>query len=152
MFTIQTVGIPTIEWSGSGLIATEPVEDPNNPDAEELIPEDLYHRACVTTVEEGLEALREKSISYPIMIKASEGGGGKGIRRCNNDDEFRINFRRVQAEVPGSPIFLMKCMENARHIEVQLIADQYGNVIPLYTRDCSIQRRCQKIIEEVGAT
>ncbi|KAH7669888.1 Protein POD-2 b, partial [Aphelenchoides avenae] len=146
-----TVGIPTIEWSGSGLIATEPVEDPNNPDAEELIPEDLYHRACVTTVEEGLEALREKSISYPIMIKASEGGGGKGIRRCNNDDEFRINFRRVQAEVPGSPIFLMKCMENARHIEVQLIADQYGNVIPLYTRDCSIQRRCQKIIEEAPA-
>jgi biotin carboxylase len=86
-----------------------------------------------------------------VMIKASEGGGGKGIRRCNNDEEFRLNFRRVQAEVPGSPIFLMKCMENARHIEVQLIADQYGNVIPIFTRDCSIQRRCQKIIEEAPA-
>lgn len=53
--------------------------------------------------------------------------------------------------MPGSPIFIMKCMLNARHIEVQLIGDQYGNVIPIYTRDCSIQRRCQKIIEEAPA-
>jgi len=57
----------------------------------------------------------------------------------------------VEAEVPGSPIFLMKCMINARHIEVQLIGDQYGNVIPIFSRDCSIQRRCQKIIEEAPA-
>lgn len=85
------------------------------------------------------------------MIKASEGGGGKGIRKCLDDEEFRLNFRRVQTEVPGSPIFLMKCMMNARHIEVQLIADKYNNIIPIFTRDCSIQRRCQKIIEEAPA-
>lgn len=56
-----------------------------------------------------------------------------------------------KTEVPGSPIFLMKCMMNARHIEVQLIADQYNNIISIFTRDCSIQRRCQKIIEEAPA-
>ena len=85
------------------------------------------------------------------MIKASEGGGGKGIRKCKNEEEFVISFHRVEVEVPGSPIFLMKCMENARHIEVQLIGDNYGQVIPIYTRDCSVQRRCQKIIEEAPA-
>lgn len=82
------------------------------------------------------------------MIKASEGGGGKGIRRVNIADEFPALFRQVQAEVPGSPIFVMKLAHGARHLEVQLLADQYGNAISLFGRDCSIQRRHQKIIEE----
>lgn len=82
------------------------------------------------------------------MIKASEGGGGKGIRRVNIADEFSALFRQVQAEVPGSPIFVMKLAHGARHLEVQLLADQYGNAISLFGRDCSIQRRHQKIIEE----
>ncbi|KIH68854.1 Carbamoyl-phosphate synthase L chain, ATP binding domain protein [Ancylostoma duodenale] len=86
------------------------------------------------------------------QIKASEGGGGKGIRKCKNEADFKENFVQVQTEVPGSPIFIMKCVENARHIEVQLIADRYENVIPVFTRDCSIQRRCQKIIEEAPAS
>ncbi|KJH43391.1 Carbamoyl-phosphate synthase L chain, ATP binding domain protein [Dictyocaulus viviparus] len=86
------------------------------------------------------------------QIKASEGGGGKGIRKCKNEGDFKENFVQVQTEVPGSPIFIMKCVENARHIEVQLIADRYENVIPVFTRDCSIQRRCQKIIEEAPAS
>jgi acetyl-CoA carboxylase/biotin carboxylase 1 len=60
------------------------------------------------------------------MIKASEGGGGKGIRKCENLDDFAIQFRQVQAEVPGSPIFLMKLAKAARHLEVQLLADRYG--------------------------
>lgn len=100
------MGIPTIEWSGSGLVAPE--SEVEGPEAELEIPKDLYHKACVTTVKEGLQAMREKNITYPVMIKASEGGGGKGIRKCVNDEEFRLNFRRVQAEVPGSPIFIMK--------------------------------------------
>uniref|UniRef100_A0A7E4WC75 Acetyl-CoA carboxylase n=2 Tax=Panagrellus redivivus TaxID=6233 RepID=A0A7E4WC75_PANRE len=145
----QTVDIPTIEWSGSGIKAPEP--DASSSTQEMNIPEDIYRQATVSTIDEGLKCLKEKRITYPVMIKASEGGGGKGIRKCTNEQEFVLNFRRVQAEVPGSPIFLMKCMMNARHIEVQLIADQYGNVIPIFTRDCSIQRRCQKIIEEAPA-
>lgn len=85
------------------------------------------------------------------MIKASEGGGGKGIRRVNKADEFSALFRQVQSEVPGSPIFVMKLAHGARHLEVQLLADQYGNAISLFGRDCSIQRRHQKIIEEAPA-
>ena len=60
-------------------------------------------------------------------------------------------FRQVQAEVPGSPVFIMKLATCARHLEVQLLADQYGNAISLFGRDCSIQRRHQKIIEEAPA-
>ncbi|KAK0394028.1 hypothetical protein QR680_000536 [Steinernema hermaphroditum] len=97
---------------------------------------DLYNHACVETDEEGLRVLRKKNITYPVMIKAYKGGGGKE----------QISWQK--AEVPGSPIFLMKCMVNARHIEVQLIGDEYGTVMPIFTRDCSIQRRCQKIIEK----
>lgn len=82
------------------------------------------------------------------MIKASEGGGGKGIRKCECVEDFPSCFRQVQSEVPGSPIFIMKLATNARHLEVQLLADNYGNAISLFGRDCSIQRRHQKIIEE----
>jgi biotin carboxylase len=85
------------------------------------------------------------------MIKASEGGGGKGIRKCNGEEELPNLLRQVQAEVPGSPVFLMKYAPNARHIEVQILADNYGNAISLFGRDCSIQRRHQKIIEEAPA-
>lgn len=85
------------------------------------------------------------------MIKASEGGGGKGIRKVDCGDDFPAAFRQVQAEVPGSPIFVMKLAKCARHLEVQLLADQYGNAISLFGRDCSIQRRHQKIIEEAPA-
>lgn len=85
------------------------------------------------------------------MIKASEGGGGKGIRRVDTPEAFPASFRQVQSEVPGSPIFVMKLASGARHLEVQLLADQYGNAISLFGRDCSIQRRHQKIIEEAPA-
>lgn len=89
-----------------------------------------------------------QNITFPVMIKASEGGGGKGIRKVECADEFHNMFRQVQAEVPGSPIFIMKMATCARHLEVQLLADQYGNAVSLFGRDCSIQRRHQKIIEE----
>ncbi|CAG2063241.1 unnamed protein product, partial [Timema podura] len=85
------------------------------------------------------------------MIKASEGGGGKGIRQVEGPEEFPNLFRQVQSEVAGSPIFIMKLARCARHLEVQLLADQYGNAISLFGRDCSIQRRHQKIIEEAPA-
>ncbi|CEF66294.1 Carboxyl transferase domain and Biotin/lipoyl attachment domain and Carbamoyl-phosphate synthetase large subunit-like, ATP-binding domain and Carbamoyl-phosphate synthase, large subunit, N-terminal domain and Biotin carboxylase, C-terminal domain and Single hybrid motif domain and Rudiment single hybrid motif domain and ATP-grasp fold domain and Acetyl-coenzyme A carboxyltransferase, N-terminal domain and Acetyl-coenzyme A carboxyltransferase, C-terminal domain and Biotin carboxylation domain and Acetyl-Co len=144
----QTIGIPTISWSGNRL----KIDITNNYNGEVIIPTKLYNQATIKTVQEGLNSLKRNNITYPVMIKASEGGGGKGIRKCNNDQEFIDGFRKVQDEVPGSPIFLMKCIINARHIEVQLIGDMYGNVIPIYTRDCSVQRRCQKIIEEAPAS
>jgi acetyl-CoA carboxylase/biotin carboxylase 1 len=90
-----------------------------------------------------------KKIGYPIMIKASEGGGGKGIRKVHDDNELKLGYQQVKQEVPGSPIFLMKLAHpSSRHLEVQIIADEYNNAIALYSRDCSVQRRHQKIIEE----
>lgn len=91
-------------------------------------------------------------IGFPVMIKASEGGGGKGIRLARCPDSFPALFNQVSKEVPGSPIFIMKVAENCRHLEVQLLADAYGNAIALFGRDCSVQRRHQKIIEEAPIT
>ena len=82
------------------------------------------------------------------MIKASEGGGGKGIRRVDKAEDVANCYRQVCGEVPGSPIFIMKLSSNSRHLEVQLLADEYGDAVALNGRDCSVQRRHQKIIEE----
>jgi len=91
------------------------------------------------------------SIGYPVMLKATNGGGGRGIRRCDNEKEMDSNFDRVISEATkafGSPeIFIEKCVLTPKHIEVQVLADQHGNVIHLFERDCSIQRRNQKLIE-----
>ncbi|MCF8186570.1 MAG: acetyl-CoA carboxylase biotin carboxylase subunit [Sulfuritalea sp.] len=90
-------------------------------------------------------------IGYPVMLKATNGGGGRGIRRCNDEKELLGNYDRVISEASkafGKPeVFLEKCVVNPRHIEVQIIGDSYGNVIHLFERDCSIQRRNQKLIE-----
>lgn len=87
-------------------------------------------------------------IGYPVMLKASWGGGGKGIRKVLNDEEVRAVFKQIQGEVPGSPIFAMKLAPPSRHLEVQLLADAHGNVTSVHSRDCSVQRRHQKIVEE----
>lgn len=98
------------------------------------------------------EALREaERIGYPVMLKATSGGGGRGIRRCNNQEELRQNYQRVISEATkafgSAEVFLEKFIENPRHIEVQILADGLGNAVHLYERDCSIQRRNQKLIE-----
>ena len=135
----QTAGVPTLPWSGSGLTAST-----NNQNVK--VPKELFRKACIHSLEEGLQVANK--IGYPVMIKASEGGGGKGIRRANSDDEFGKQYPQVELEVPGSPIFVMRLAQNARHLEVQILADEEGTAISLFGRDCSIQRRHQKIIEE----
>ncbi|MDH2436252.1 pyruvate carboxylase subunit A [Pokkaliibacter plantistimulans] len=91
------------------------------------------------------------AIGYPIMLKATSGGGGRGIRRCNNEQELRQNYHRVISEATkafgSAEVFLEKCIVNPRHIEVQILADSFGNTVHLFERDCSIQRRNQKLIE-----
>ena len=89
---------------------------------------------------------------YPIILKATAGGGGKGMRVVRSDDEVETNFNLCQSEAQnffGNPdVYAEKFLENPRHIEVQILGDQYGNVVHLGERDCSIQRRHQKLIEE----
>ncbi|XP_037086840.1 LOW QUALITY PROTEIN: acetyl-CoA carboxylase-like [Pollicipes pollicipes] len=140
----QTADIPTMPWSGSGLKAQWSEKDEGHGSLR--ISSELYKAGCVASEEQGLEAARR--IGFPVMIKASEGGGGKGIRKVESEDQFFNQYRQVRTEVPGSPIFVMKMATRARHLEVQLLADQYGTAISLFGRDCSIQRRHQKIIEE----
>ncbi|MGZ8096574.1 MAG: acetyl-CoA carboxylase biotin carboxylase subunit [Methylosarcina sp.] len=103
----------------------------------------------LTTVEEALGVAER--IGYPVMLKATSGGGGRGIRRCDTAEELRRNYQRVISEATkafgNAEVFLEKCIVNPLHIEVQILADQYGNTIHLFERDCSIQRRNQKLIE-----
>ena len=91
-------------------------------------------------------------IGYPVMLKASSGGGGKGMRVANNDGDCREGFERATNEAKSSfgddRIFIEKYIQQPRHIEIQVMADRQGNVIYLGERECSIQRRHQKVIEE----
>ena len=144
----QLAGVPTLPWSGSGLVAIR--QDSKAGEASVKVPKDLFLQACVHSLEQGIKV--SNKIKYPVMIKASEGGGGKGIRKATSDEEFRKAYPQVLLECPGSPVFIMQLASNARHLEVQLFADEEGSAISLFGRDCSIQRRHQKIIEEAPVT
>ncbi|KAJ7066657.1 acetyl-CoA carboxylase [Mycena amicta] len=141
----QSANVPTMPWSGTGITNTVLSDH-----GYVVVPDKDYQDACVTSVEQGLQKAEE--IGWPVMIKASEGGGGKGIRKVEKPDAFKNAYHAVAGEIPGSPIFIMKLAGQARHLEVQLLADQYGNAISLFGRDCSVQRRHQKIIEEAPVT
>ncbi|MCI9592583.1 MAG: acetyl-CoA carboxylase biotin carboxylase subunit [Lachnospiraceae bacterium] len=104
----------------------------------------------VYQAEEGLKLAEE--MGFPVMIKASSGGGGKGMRISRSREDFMENFQSAQLEsVKGfsdDTMYIEKYIENPRHIEFQIMADKYGNVVHLGERDCSIQRRHQKVLEE----
>jgi acetyl-CoA carboxylase/biotin carboxylase 1 len=138
----QSANVPCIAWSGSHVRLDSDAIASGKP---EIAPE-VYLKACVSSPEEALEAAEK--VGYPLMVKASEGGGGKGIRKVMKREDLAAALYQVQSEVVGSPVFLMKLFSGGRHIEVQVLADKHGQVITLNGRDCSIQRRHQKIIEE----
>lgn len=104
----------------------------------------------VFTVEEGLQTAKE--VGFPVMIKASSGGGGKGMRVSRSEEDFEVNFQNAQMEsIKGfsdDSMYIERFVERPRHIEFQILADCHGNVIHLGERDCSIQRRHQKVLEE----
>lgn len=104
----------------------------------------------VHAAEEALEMA--KTIGFPIMIKASSGGGGKGMRVSRSEEDFEANFQNAQMEsIKGfsdDTMYLERYVERPRHIEFQIMADKFGHVVHLGERDCSIQRRHQKVLEE----
>jgi propionyl-CoA carboxylase alpha chain len=120
----------------------------------------LADEAGVNTIPGFTDVLRDgehaveiaNKIGYPVMLKATAGGGGKGMRIARNDDECRDGFERAANEARSSfgddRIFVEKFIEEPRHIEIQVMADSHGNVIYLNERECSLQRRHQKVIEE----
>ncbi len=93
-----------------------------------------------------------EKVGYPVMIKATAGGGGKGMRVAKNDDECREGFQRATGEARTAfgddRVFIERFIEEPRHIEIQVMADRHGNIVHLFERECSLQRRHQKIIEE----
>src|SRR6185503_5930941 len=104
-----------------------------------------------------LESLDEakglaKEIGYPVMMKATAGGGGKGMRLVWEEAELERNYNSAKAEAAAAfkndGLYMEKFVEEPRHIEIQVAGDQYGNVCHLSERDCSIQRRHQKLVEE----
>lgn len=107
-------------------------------------------KGIVETPEEAIELARD--LQYPVIIKATAGGGGKGIRIARTEEELIKGMQITQKEAAsafGNPgIYIEKCIEDFRHVEIQVLADNYGNVIHLGERDCTIQRRMQKLLEE----
>ena len=105
---------------------------------------------AITDIQEGKKIA--EGIGYPILIKASAGGGGKGMRVVENSDEFESQFERAVSEAVSSfgngAVFIEKFVQQPKHIEIQIIADQHGTVLHLNERECSIQRRHQKVVEE----
>lgn len=108
----------------------------------------------VSDVEEAVQRVEEE-IHYPVMIKATAGGGGKGMRIAYTEEELRENMPAAQKEALSAfgngDVYIEKFIEEPRHVEIQILGDNYGNVIHLSARDCSIQRRHQKMIEEAPA-
>ncbi len=104
----------------------------------------------IYTVQEAINIANE--IGYPVMLKASAGGGGKGIRVAYNEDELKKEYELVKQEAAISfnddSIYIEKFIENPRHIEIQVMADEHGNAVHLGERDCTVQRRNQKMLEE----
>lgn len=112
------------------------------------------HMGLIADTEEALKISNE--IGYPVMIKASAGGGGKGIRVAYNDRDVREGFSAVVAEAKAAfgddRTFIEKFITSPRHIEIQVLGDKHGNCIHLFERECSIQRRNQKVIEEAPSS
>lgn len=105
------------------------------------------------SLEEGKQLAED--IGYPILIKASAGGGGRGMRIVKRRDQFEQRFdaakQEAKAAFSSDGVYIEKFVENPRHIEVQVLGDKYGNAVHIGTRDCSIQRRNQKVLEEAPA-
>ena len=97
-----------------------------------------------------------KKTGYPVMIKAAAGGGGRGIRKVDSEDELKPMFNAAKSEALAcfgdGRLYMEKFIANPRHIEIQILADNYGNIIHLFDRDCTVQRRHQKLLEEAPSS
>lgn len=137
----------SMELMGDKLSAKQAVKSYNVP----LVP---GVDAAITDVDEAIKIAEE--VGYPILIKASAGGGGKGMRLVNHSSEFKEQMRMAQNEARSSfgddAVFIEKFVTKPRHIEIQVFADSKGNTVYLFERECSIQRRHQKVIEEAPSS
>lgn len=117
-----------------------------------------YGLPVLPSIKESIKSLKElhqysEEIGYPLILKAAGGGGGKGLRVVHNKNDLEKSYATVLKEIPGTStrVFVEKYLTNTKHVEVQVLSDSFGNAIHLGTRDCSIQRNNQKLIEESPA-
>lgn len=136
-----------IHIMGSKLAAKEAVKAYNIPMVPGL-------DEAITDIEKAKVVARE--IGFPILIKASAGGGGKGMRVVENEEEFESQMKRAISEAINAfgdgSVFIEKYVASPRHIEIQIMADSHGNILYLFERECSIQRRHQKVVEEAPSS
>jgi len=146
--------------AAEGITFIGPMTHAINTMGDKITSKKLADEAGVNTIPGFTEVLRDQEhaveianqLGYPVMLKATAGGGGKGMRVAYNDQECRDGFERAAGEARSSfgddRMFVEKFIEEPRHIEIQIIADTHGNVVYLNERECSLQRRHQKVIEE----
>ncbi|MBS1774615.1 MAG: pyruvate carboxylase [Bacteroidetes bacterium] len=120
---------------------------------------EVAQKAGIPLIESNIEPLTNEAIAlkeatrigYPLMLKAAAGGGGRGMRVVRDDEQLKKAFHEARSEAKNAfgddTVFLEKFVENPKHIEVQIAADRHGNIVHLYERDCSVQRRFQKVVE-----
>ena len=147
----------------AGIIFIGPNSDVLGKMGDKLSAKEIAAEAKVETVPGSKEPLKDveeavtlaKSYGFPIILKAAAGGGGRGMRSCWNEEEVRSAFELVQGEAKkafgNDNIFIEKFLVEPKHIEVQILADSYGNTVHLHERDCSLQRRYQKVVEYTPA-
>ncbi len=149
----QRVTDAGIKFIGPGIEAINVMGD--KIDAKQAVKK--FNVPMVPGTDEAIDDIAEakviaKGIGYPILIKAAAGGGGKGMRVVENDEEFEEQYDRAVSEAVSSfgngAVFIEKFVLEPKHIEIQILADQHGNYIHLFERECSIQRRHQKVVEE----
>lgn len=143
----------------AGIVFIGPPSDVLGQMGDKLKAKEIAKRANVPTIpgsdvplKDAQDAIkRAEEYGYPVILKAAAGGGGKGMRKCQNASEIEMAFELVQNEAlkafGSGEIFMERFLEDPKHIEVQILADQHGNVVHLYERDCSLQRRYQKVVE-----
>lgn len=144
----------------AGIVLLGPSADAVKKMGDKIESKKIARKAGVNTVPGGLDVIDNErdakkvaeEIGYPIMIKAAAGGGGKGMRVARNEKELLEGIRGASSEAASSfndsRVFIEKYFENPRHIEIQVLGDKFGNIVYLGERECSIQRRHQKVIEE----
>jgi len=131
---------------------------------DKVMAKEVAQKSGIPLIESNIDALTDEAIAlreaqrigYPLMMKAAAGGGGRGMRVVRDDEQLKKAFHEAKSEAKNAfgddTVFLEKFVENPKHIEIQIAADRHGNIVHLYERDCSVQRRFQKVVEVAPST
>lgn len=147
-----------------GIVFVGPSPEAMGALGDKVTAKEVAQKAGIPLIESNIDALTDEAIAlteaqrigYPLMLKAAAGGGGRGMRVVRDDEQLKKAFHEARSEAKNAfgddTVFLEKFVENPKHIEIQIAADRHGNIVHLYERDCSVQRRFQKVVEVAPST